>query len=102
MQCGYFCEWVFANEKGRIHAPMISSCLKNKCRQAGISEKGIHAIRKTVNSKMRCHGVSATIAASLLGHTEEVNEQYNTFDVSDLRKKKEIVEVINREVLSCV
>lgn len=102
MQCGYFCEWVFANEKGRIHAPMISSCLKNKCRQAGISEKGIHAIRKTVNSKMRCHGVSATIAASLLGHTEEVNEQYYTFDVSDLREKKEIVEVINREVLSCV
>lgn len=95
MQNGYICKWVFANENGRIHAPIISSCSKNKCRQAGVTDKGIHAYRRTINSKMRCDGVSATLAASLLGHTEEVNEQYYTFDISTIKQKAEIVSKIN-------
>jgi integrase len=99
MQNGYMCEWVFANENGRIHAPVISSCSKNKCRQIGITEKGIHAYRRTVNSKMRCSGVSATVAASLLGHTAEVNEQYYTFDVSSLQEKAKIVSNINKQIV---
>lgn len=92
---GYICEWVFANEAGRIHASVISSCAKNKCRQLGIDEKGIHAYRRTLNSKMRCDGVSATVAASLLGHTKEVNEQYYTFDVSTIGQKAGILSKIN-------
>ncbi|MDY3818392.1 MAG: hypothetical protein SO019_04995, partial [Lachnospiraceae bacterium] len=97
---GYLCEWVFANEGGRIHAPVISSCSKTKCRQLGIDEKGIHAYRKTLNSKMRCSGVSSTVAASILGHTKEVNEQYYTFDVTDMEAKSRIVSRINEDTLS--
>lgn len=95
MESGALCEWVFADENGRIHAPIISSCSKNKCRQIGIIEKGIHAYRRIVNSKMRCNGVSVTVAAALLGHTEEVNENYYTFDVSSLAEKTKIVATIN-------
>ena len=98
VRSGYICEWVFANEKGRIHAPIISSCMKNKCRQVGIEEKGIHAFRRTVNSKMRCSGVPATVAASLLGHTEEVNENYYTYDVSSFTEKQRIISLINKAV----
>lgn len=99
MKNGYICEWVFANENGRVHAPMISSCSKNKCKQVGIDEKGIHAFRRTVNSKLRCDGVSATVAASLLGHTAEVNEQYYTFDISSIQEKAQIVSGINRKMV---
>lgn len=99
IRSGYVCEWVFANQNGRIHAPVISSCLKNKCRQIGMEGKGIHAFRRTVNSKMRCSGVPATVAASLLGHTEEVNENYYTYDVSSFAEKQRIVEQINRSVV---
>lgn len=95
---GFLCEWVFANENGRIHAPIISSCIKNKCKQAGIEKKGIHAFRRTVNSKLRCNGVSSTVAASLLGHTEEVNENYYTFDVSSLSEKTEQVAKIHEHM----
>lgn len=94
---GYLCEWVFANEKGRIHAPIISSCAKTKCRQLGIDGKGIHAYRKTLNSNLRCRGVSATVAASMLGHTKEVNEQYYTFDVTDMHERAKIVSEINAD-----
>ena len=98
IQNDYICEWVFANENGRIHAPVISSCSKNKCRQIGITEKGIHAYRRTINSKMRCEGVSAVVAASILGHTEEVNDKYYTFDVSSLEEKTMIISRINSEI----
>ena len=95
LQYGYICEYVFANQNGRIHASVISSCIKNKCRQLGIEEKGIHAYRKTLNSKMRCNGVSATVAASLLGHSPEGNENYYTYDVSDISEKTKIISEIN-------
>lgn len=93
---GYLSDFVFSNENGRIHAPVISSCLKNKCRQIGIDEKGIHALRKTFNSKMKCNGVSSVVAASLLGHSEEVNERYYTFDTSSLKDKNIIVSQVNK------
>lgn len=99
MENGFLCEWIFANEKGRIHAPVISSCAKNKCRQIGITEKGIHAFRRTLNSEMRHNGVSSTVAASLLGHTESVNETYYTFDVSNMNEKRVIIEQINEKVV---
>lgn len=95
---GYLCEWVFANEKGRIHAPTISACSKTKCRQLGINGKGIHAYRKTLNSNLRCRGMSATVAASILGHTKEVNEQYYTFDVTDIHEKAKIISEINADI----
>lgn len=95
---GFFCEWVFADANGRIHSPVISSCVKNRCRMMGITERGIHAFRRTLNSKLRCSGVSATVAASLLGHTEDVNEKYYTFDVSSLEQKTKFVENAQRQI----
>lgn len=98
LQNGYICEWVFANEDGRVHAPVISSCIKNKCRQLGIEERGIHALRKTFNSKIRNIGVAPTVAATLLGHSVEVNQKYYTFDVTSNDEKKEIVSLINENL----
>ena len=89
---------MFANENGRIHAPVISSCTKNKCRQIGITEKGIHAYRKTVNSKLRCNGVSAVVASSLLGHSKQVNEQYYTFDITSIEDKVNIMSKVNYQI----
>lgn len=97
---GYLCEWVFANENGRIHAPLISSCIKTKCRQLGIEVKGIHAFRKTLNSNMRCKGVSSTVASTILGHSPQVNERYYTFDVMDMEEKSKMLEEINLQTVA--
>lgn len=101
MQYGYISEWVFSNEDGRIHAPIISSCSKNKCRQIGITEKGIHAYRRTVNSKLRCNGVSSLMAAALMGHSKEVNENYYSFDITTMDEKFEMVAKINHQTQHC-
>lgn len=95
---GWISEWVFSNKEGRIHAPVISSCIKNKCRQVKIREKGIHACRRTINSKMRCSGVPAVMAASILGHSEEVNDMYYTYDMSGIREKAQIISQINKKM----
>jgi len=80
-------EWIFADENGRIHAPVISSCIKNKCRMLGITERGIHAYRKTLNSAMRANGVPSVVAASIIGNSVEVNDKYYTYDVATIKEK---------------
>lgn len=97
MKYGYICDWVFANEHGRIHARVISDCIRNKCIQVGIAPVSIHALRRTANSKMRCNGVPVTVAASLLGHTVAVNESNYTYDVTEISKKRGYVETIALE-----
>ena len=59
--------------------------------------KSIHAIRRTLNSNLRCNGMSATVAASILGHTEKVNEENYTYDVSDMAYKTHIIASINKK-----
>ena len=98
MENGYLTKWVFSNEDGRVHAPVISSCVKNKCRQLGIEEKGIHAFRRTLNSKMRCNNVPAVVASEIMGHTESVNDEYYTYDITDMDMKRDIISQINRRI----
>ena len=76
--------------------------LKNKCIQLGVEQVGIHACRRTINSKLRCSGVPSTVAATLLGHKEQVNEQYYTFDITSLKEKTKVVEMVNAQTIkSC-
>ena len=90
---GYLCDFVFANRKGRIHKTAISHCALNKSHQAGLEHgKCIHSYRRTLNSKMRTMGVSATAAAAILGHTAAVNESNYTYDVSDIDEKRRLLE----------
>ena len=93
---GYIGEYVFMNENGRVNARSISHCVRYRCKKAGINEKSIHALRRTFNSRMRLAGVPPVIAASLLGHSEQINESNYTYDISGMEYKKQIISKINR------
>lgn len=95
MRQGILGEFVFSDANGRITARSISECMRRKCSQAGIDERGIHALRRTINSRMRCEGVSATVAASLLGHTEKVNQENYTYDITGMDYKRKIIQKVN-------
>lgn len=89
-------EWIFAAEDGsNIHKRNICDCLKNRCKQIGISTRGMHAFRRQLNSDMRCDGVSPVITSSLIGNTLKVNAEHYTFDVYGLDEKAKIVEKTN-------
>lgn len=94
LQNGFLGEYVFQNEDGKLHSSSIAHCIRYKCIQAGIPEKSIHALRRTLNSKLRCAGVSSVVAASMMGHTEEVNDSNYSYDVSNMDYKKEIISKI--------
>ncbi len=90
---GFLSEYVFSNEGGRINAPTISSCIRNKCKQVGVDPRGIHNIRKTVNSKLKKFGASTMEASVLLGHSEETNSKYYTYDVTSMEEKRKLMEI---------
>lgn len=90
---GFLSEFVFSDKNGRVHTRKISECARNMTMTKEFEHtKSIHAIRRTLNSNLRCNGVSATVAAALLGHTERVNEENYTYDVSSAAEKMKIVE----------
>lgn len=92
---GFICEFVFADKNGRLSKSKISDAMRNKTMSGDFSSvKSIHAIRRTFNSNLKCNGVSTTVASSLLGHTERVNEQNYTYDVSGMIEKTMMIERI--------
>lgn len=97
VQRGILSEFIFSDEHGRVHARRISACARNMTLNDQFEHaKSIHAIRRTFNSNLRCNGVSATVAASLLGHTERVNEENYTYDVSSIDEKMKIVDAAGK------
>ena len=98
MKYGYISNHVFSNEKGRIHRNTLCTCAVNKCTQAGVSARGLQVARRTFNSQLRTQGVSTVVASSILGHSEQVNERYYTYDVSNMDYKREVVENINKKL----
>ena len=91
---GILCEYIFVDKNGcRMCKSKISDAIRNKTMSDEFSSiKSIHAIRRTVNSRLKCSGVSTTVASSLLGHTERVNEQNYTYDILGINEKKLIIE----------
>ena len=73
----------------------ISECARYKCEQAKIPVKSIHAIRRTLNSRMRVNGADSVTTAVLIGNTPEVNENFYTYDVSESDYKKELIRKVS-------
>lgn len=93
MTNGLASEWIFPHpEYGWTHSHMISSCIKNKCKQIGLDRTyGIHAFRKTLNSDMRNDNASAKICSSMIGNSPEVNDTHYYYDNSDMDLKRDYV-----------
>lgn len=99
MEYGFLGEFVFSDGNGRVHSRTISGCVRNRTlTEEFCNSKSIHAIRRTLNSKLRCSGMSVTVASSILGHTEKVNEENYTYDVSNMEYKKSIISGINMKL----
>ena len=93
-------EYIFTGSSGRITVHQLTSCMKNKCNQIGIRTKGVNAYRRTVNSLARANGLSAEAASSVIGNTPAVNSKYYTFDVTEDRKKRDVLEQVNQYMLN--
>ena len=96
---GFLSEFVFSDSNGRVHCRRISDCARNRTMSKEFSKpKSIHAIRRTVNSELRCKGVPAVVAASLIGNTERVNESNYSYDISGMEYKSFVFTEINNNI----
>ena len=96
---GCICEFVFSDQNGRLSKSKISDAMRNKTMSDEFSSvKSIHAIRRTFNSSLKCNGVSTTVASSLLGHTERVNEQNYTYDVTGMAEKIAVITKLQNKI----
>lgn len=95
------CEWIFTDGSGSYTAARnITDCLKRICRENRLSGGGITKLRKTASSELQRNGIPKAIVASMLGHTEEVNEKYYTYDTSNMDEKKAYVQSRNEKFKS--
>lgn len=85
-------EFIFSDKNGRVHCRTLSEWMRNNTMTKEFEHtKSIHAIRRTLNSNMRCAGVPTPIAASILGHTEKVNEENYTYDITTMEEKEKVL-----------
>lgn len=85
--------YIIADAEGRVIAPTISKAMYRRGVEAGIHAKSIHALRRTVSSKLNSRLPSATVAL-IMGHTEEVNKNHYNYDTTELKIKKEAMDQI--------
>ena len=79
-------EYIIADAKGRLTAPSVSNAMYRRGIETGIGAKSIHALRRTVSSRLNTCLPSATVAL-IMGHTEEVNRSYYNYDTLERQIK---------------
>ncbi|MCM1156510.1 MAG: tyrosine-type recombinase/integrase [Roseburia sp.] len=81
-------DFIIVDTDGRVIAPTISKAMYRRGVEAGIGAKSIHALRRTVSSKLNAMLPSATVAL-IMGHTEEVNLNHYNYDIVEQQVKKD-------------
>ena len=64
--------YIFLNEKGRVTAPSLNKRIRRYCRKVGISEKGMHKIRKTyISTLIDSEEININYIREQVGHADE-------------------------------
>ena len=80
-------EYIIADERGRLPAHHVSNAMYRRGKEAGVRACSIHAIRRTVSSRLnRVYG-RATVS-HILGHTDEINANFYDYD-TELQAEKQ-------------
>jgi len=64
--------YIFLNESGRVTAPSLNKRIRRYCRKIGISEKGMHKIRKTyISTLIDSEDININYIREQVGHADE-------------------------------
>ena len=65
-------EYIFLSHGERVTARLLNTILRRCCRNAGISEKGMHKIRKTyISTLIDSEDININFIREQVGHTDE-------------------------------
>ena len=90
---GFIGEYVFSGKFGRITKNAIGKYIRSVCERCELPDiKTIHSFRRTLNSKLKFVGADTETAASMLGHSADVNINHYSYDITDMEYKRGILE----------
>lgn len=88
-------DFLFVNEKGRIHVRALDYRLRKYCKNIGISEKSMHKIRKTFISTLIDNNVNINYIREMVGHeSEETTYKSYCFNRLSVDKTENILESV--------
>ena len=84
---------------GRVSKRKISDAIRRRTdKDIFVNTKSIHDLRRTLNSNLKNRGITTATTSALLGHTEAVNKNNYTYDMSKMTENKKVLEDISRIV----
>lgn len=91
--------FLFTRPDGRRYtAHDISCAVDRRAAEAGIRKTSIHGIRRTVSSQLNTI-LPQTAVASMLGHSERVNEQHYNYSTAENSEKIEALTQVSSKVI---
>lgn len=90
-------EYIIADAGGRVIAPTISKAMYRRGYECSLKAKSIHAIRRTVASKL-CKVYPKATVAYIMGHTERVLEEHYAYDTVSLEDKQNTMDKLYTNV----
>jgi len=94
---GISSEYIIADISGRVIAPTISKAMYRRGHECGLKAKSIHAIRRTVASKLGKIYPKATVTY-IMGHTEIVYDEHYGYDAVSLTDKQNTMDNLYSQV----
>lgn len=94
---GISSEYIIADTSGRVIAPTISKAMYRRGYECGLKAKSIHAIRRTVASKL-CKVYPKATVAYIMGHTERVLDEHYAYDTVSLEDKQNTMDKLYTKV----
>lgn len=92
-------DFVFVHEDGhRYTAHDISCAVDRRASEAGIKKTSIHGIRRTVSSQLNTILPQKDVA-SLLGHSERVNERHYNYSTAENSEKRQALLLMSSKVI---
>lgn len=93
-------DFIFVKKDGtRYTAHDISCAIVRRSSEAGIKKTSIHCLRRTVSSSLNTLLPQKEVA-SLLGHSERVNEQHYNFSRAERSEKLKAIEEMSSKVIN--
>ena len=96
MNYGYNSDYIFINNGERMTSRQIDNYLRKRCNHAGITEKSIHDIRRTVASTLYANNVSIEVIRDYLGHSDIKTTYSYIYNIeTEEATKKLIINALN-------
>lgn len=90
---GIVSNYILANNSGRLIAPTLTKAVYRRGLEADVGTVSIHRIRRTVSSRLNQFYDRATVS-HIMGHTEEVNMNHYDYDLVEVKKKQNTMDLM--------